>query len=189
VDLTKPLTFDEQDAAHLASVLGCKPEEVKDKLVDHAQAALDEYIDMYVGRRTPTQAREFLEHRLTLLITRALKDEIPTDDQVARLFNSSRSQARTLLRNTFSRHRFQLSEVVVNSATKALEQAQPAVGGFALTIRSAYLAEWMNQELDRKDKGSPPLTPMRDRVSRYLAAPSSYEILCAAYGAKLVKPK
>jgi hypothetical protein len=187
LDLSKPLTFDAGDEDHLAVVLGCKPDEVKDKLVGHAQAALNEYINMYLGRRAPTQAREFLEQRLALLMTYAITDGLPTDDQAARLFNLTRSQARTLIRNTISKHRFQLQDVVVASARTALEQAAKAKDGLALTIRSVYLAEWLNQGLDRLNEGHPPLTPIPNQVSRYLAWPSSYEVLCVAYGAKPVK--
>ena len=111
----------------------------------------------------------------------------PIADQVARLFNLTRSQARTLLRNTISKHRFKLGAVAAASAKKALEKASAVEEGFALTLRSAYLVEWMNLELDRQDKGSPPLSPIRERVSRYLAAPSSYELLCTAYGATPVE--
>jgi hypothetical protein len=186
LDLSKPLTFDAADADHLAIVLGCKPDEVKEKLVGHAQAALNEYVDMYLGRRAPTQAREFLEQRLTLLMTYAITDGLPTDDHVARLFNLTRSQARTLIRNTISKHRFQLQDVVAASAKTALEKAAKTKDGLALTVRSVYLAEWLNQDLDRLNEGHPPLTLIPNQVSRYLAWPSSYEVLCKSYGAKPV---
>jgi hypothetical protein len=185
--LTQVLEFDDGDADDLALVLGCQPAEVKDRLVAHAQAALDEYVAMYLGRRAPSQAREMLEHRLTLLMLRALKDELPTDDQVARLFNTNQSSARTLIRNTISKHRFQLTKVVAASAKKALEHATADGAQRVITIRSNYLAEWMNQDLARSDQGSPPLLPLRDRVARYSTATSSYEILCKLYGAQPVK--
>jgi hypothetical protein len=183
MQLATPLTIDDEDKEQLALALDCKPDELPQKLVGHAQAALDEYVAMYLGRGTPTQAREIFENRLALLMTRALHDGLPSDDDVARLFNISRSQARTLLRNTISRRRFLLADTFKASAKTALEAANGVEAGFVLTLRSAYLAEGLNLELDRLNKGSPPLTPIRNQVSRYLAAPSSYDLLCAAYGA------
>jgi len=187
MQLSQTLEFADDDAGSLALVLGCPVAEVKDKLVSHAQAALDEYIDMYLGRRAPSQGKEILEHRLALLMQRALKDELPTDDEVARFFNTNQSSARTLIRNTISKHRFQLTEVVSASAKKALEGATLDDKLLVLTIRSNYLAEWMNQDLARSNQGSPPLTPSRDRVARYVTAKSSYGILCTHYGAKPIK--
>ena len=67
-----------------------------------------------------------------------------------------------------------------------MEKASKTGDDYTLAIRSNYLVEWMNQELDRRNQGSPPLSPIRDRVSRYFAAASSYEILCIAYGASPV---
>lgn len=189
MDLSKPLTVADADILQLAAVIGCKPEELGDKLVGHAQAAFDEYLAMYLGRGTPTQAREIFESRLALLMTRALTDAVPTDDQVARLFNMSRSQARTLLRNTISRRRFQLDSMVAASAKTSLEAATASAAGFTLAIRSTYLAESMNLELDRLDKGAPPLSPVREQVSRYLALPSTYDLLCGVYDAKPVAKK
>jgi hypothetical protein len=183
MQLATALTVDDADCIHLAQTLGCDVDQLSQKLVGHAQAALNEYVAMYLGRGTPTQAREIFENRLALLMTQALNDGVPSDDDVARLFNVSRSQARTLLRNTISRRRFLLADVFKASAKAALKAAKPIEAGFALTLRSAYLAEGLNLELDRLNKGSPPLTPIRDQVSRYLAAPSSYELLCQAYAA------
>ncbi|HEX4184000.1 MAG TPA: hypothetical protein VHY34_12155 [Caulobacteraceae bacterium] len=142
MELAKPLVVPDEDKDVLATVLGCKPDEVAAALVGHAQAALEEYLSMYLGRRAPTQGREILENRLSLLMQHALKDELPTDDQVARLFNSNQSQARTLIRNTISKHRFQLGDVANASAKKALEGAVKDDERFVLIIRSAYLVEW-----------------------------------------------
>jgi hypothetical protein len=184
MDLSAPLAFDDNDAADLAVVLGCTADQVKDKLVAHAQAALEEYTDMYLGRRAPTQGKEILEQRLCRLMQRALTDGLPTDDQVGRLFNTNQSAARTLIRNTISKHRFQLSGAVAASAKTALQKAVKDGDRFVLTIRSNYLAEWMNQDLARSNQGSPPLILERSRVSRYSTAKSSYQILCELYQAQ-----
>jgi hypothetical protein len=55
MDLARPLTIDDRDVDNIAGAIGCKANEVAEKLVDHAQAALDEYVDLYLGRSAPTQ--------------------------------------------------------------------------------------------------------------------------------------
>jgi hypothetical protein len=91
-------------------------------------------------------------------MTPALSDAAPTDDQVAELFNVSRSPARTLLRNTISKRRFQFDSVVTASAKAVLKAAAAIDGGHALTIRPSTSGE----------ESSPLRAPLRGAKPRTL---------------------
>jgi hypothetical protein len=186
--ILKPnLQIDDADAARIANLLGCDPSQLGTRLAGHAQAAISEYVEMYLGRRAFSRGSDMLEHRLALLMQYAFANQVPSEDQVARLFQSTPSQGRSLIRASLSKYRYQLQAAAAASAKSVLEKARVnAADEFVMEIRTAFLVDLMNQALAEKDGRQKPVIRVKDNVSTFSTARASYEALCAVFGAKSV---
>lgn len=63
-----------------------------------------------LGRRVFSRGSDLLGYQLSLLVRHAFGGRIPTATQVSDLFQTTLSTSRTLIRNTLSRYRYELSE-------------------------------------------------------------------------------
>jgi hypothetical protein len=189
------ITFDIQlspeELALLASALDCKTEEVEGKLPGHARAALGEYVEAYLGRRASGRGQDILEHRLALLIEHAFDKTIPSEVQVSRLFQTTLTSSRSLIRSTLSKYRYQLKAAADGSAKAALGRAKwnGVSNQFEILGVSANLADHLNLRLSAIDGGLRKVTPVKDTGSNYGLAADAYHELCEAFGAKEAKQK
>lgn len=188
VKLNPALEVSDDDVSRLANVLGCDPKSLGEVLAGHAQAALSEYVEMYLGRRAFSRGSDVMEHRLALLMQHALANRVPSEDQVARLFQLTLSQGRTLIRTTLSKYRFQLQTAAGASAKAVLQAAKiNSADEFVMEIKATFLADMMNQVLAAQDGRQKPVVRVRDNVSTYSTARGSYEALCKAFAATPVR--
>lgn len=189
---TKQVTFsidlsDEDDQA-LNELLGAAPS-FAEVLANHAKAALTEYIEAYLGRRTFAKGGDILELRLALLIEHAFGGQIPNEARVGSLLQTSPAGSRTLIRNALSKYRRQLDAATKRSAKSVLEAVTWSGDICHSTTAPANLIELLNQRLLAEDSTLKPVSRVPGSGGTYAFDQHSYDKLCVAFGAtKVVKP-
>jgi len=187
------VTFDidisDPDQKALIATLGGTEKLLSANLARHAKAALQEYIECYVGRRAFSRGSDILEHRLALLIRYAFENEIPNDARVSRLFQTTLAASRTLIRNALSKYRYQLDSAADASAKSLLEKVTWAGTGSKTYYANGVapnLMEVLNQRLLAEDPTLKPITRLPDSVGTYAINQYSYDKLCEVFGATKV---
>lgn len=143
---------------------------------------------MYLGRRAYSRGSDILEHRLALLTLHAFGGHIPTEEKVARLFQSTVSQGRSLIRSSLSKYRYQLEGATTASARSALEAASwvAEANAYRVEIDSTNLVELMNRRLATIDATQRTISRTRGSIATHDIAPGSYDPLCPSFGARPV---
>lgn len=172
------------DAEGLADAIGCTAETLDQVFEGHAQAAIDEYVAMYLGREAPTNAAEMRQLRLALLVERAFVNGMPDEEQVAALFQLTLPASRTLIRNVMTRYRARLAASMTAAGKAVMENATWANDLVEMSIPSASLAEAMNRVLARDRSDHVRISKQKGTVSVYTTAAASYALLCHTYGAQ-----
>lgn len=146
-------------------------------------AAWHEYLDLFLARRVPTRFADLQQQRLHQLMVDAFTTRSATVDNVARLFQLTQQQARTLLRNTRTRYRFDLQPALARATWSVLRAAvhDPANDRYVVEVRDAHLLEYMD-ELIRQAPGYPRPLERHDDPHRYYASTTAVQAICEAIG-------
>jgi hypothetical protein len=179
-----------EDEAELARVLGCKAGELPTQLAPFASAALKEYVMMFLGQKVFTRGSDIREYRL-LLIQEALGKGIPNETLVSRLFQSTTSESRSLLRAVMSKYQSQSHGAAEESIRDILRQAkQDGEGGrWLITVDNAIIVERLNRALAEKDGTLDKVKKHDASVSTYETLTSSYQALCQYFGVPIPTSK
>lgn len=150
----------EEDKVRLRQLLGLDPttgdDAMADALLPFAKASLAEYVDQFTGRHLPSRIRDLLQLRLLHIARYAFAGRLPDPDTVAELFQQSSAEARTLVRNTATRYRYELSKDMNEAVWAVLTtRGQPAGrDNWNVEIRDLALLEHMNEAV-RRGPGNP----------------------------------
>lgn len=188
--ITIDMDISASDQKALMTALGCKAADLEANLGRHAKAALREYIECYLGRRAFSRGSDILEHRLVLLVHHAFEDKIPDDACVSRLFQTTLSASRTLIRNSLSKYRFQL-EAAANASAKLLLEKVTWAGAGTSTYHTKAAApniiEVLNQRLVAEEPTLKVIARVPDSAGTYAINQYSYDKLCDVFGATKVR--
>jgi len=174
------LNLTADDEAELARVLNCKANELPAKLAPYASAALMEYVMMFLGQKVFTRGSDIREYRLLLLIQQVLNNRIPDEALVSRLFQSTTSESRALLRAVMSKYQSQSHGAAEQSIRDVLSQAkQDGEGGpWLITVDNTIIVERLNRALAEIDGTLDKVSKHEASVSTYETKPSSFDALC-----------
>lgn len=124
-------------------------------LEPYAQAALMEYLDQFLGRSLPSRYKDLQMLRLLRISLHANDGSIPPPDRVADLFQLTHSEAKTLVRNTATRYRFELEAKLTQEAWEVIRSKGKREGdNYKIEVRDAALLESM-YDLVRRGPGYP----------------------------------
>ena len=183
--ITFDMNLSQEDDDLLADLLGDQPD-LDSVLSQHARAALGEYIEVYLGRRSSSRGADIQELRLALLVEHAFGGRIPDEATVGALLKTPPSGSRTLIRNTLSRYRHQLDAAMTASAKAVLETVLWA-GDVVHTHRaSANVVELLNQRLLALDPTLKPVGRVSGSAGTWVIDEDVYADLCIAFGASAV---
>lgn len=150
----------DEDKERLRQVLGLRPESddrlLANALVPFAKAALAEYVDQFTGRQLPSRMRDLSQLRLLHIARYAFSGRLPDPDKVAELFQQNSAEARTLVRNTATRYRYELAKDM-NDAVWAVLVAKAKPAGrdnWNVEVRDLALLEHMHEAV-RRGPGNP----------------------------------
>ena len=183
------ITFDmelsQADDDLLANLLGDHPD-LDTVLSQHARAALGEYVEVYVGRRSSSRGGDVQELRLAMLVEHAFGGRIPDEAKVGALLKSPPSGSRTLIRNTLSRYRHQLDASMTTSAKAVLESVVWAGDVVHTSRASANIVELLNQRLLAEDPTLKSIVRVSGSAGTWVIDEDVYADLCRAFGANPV---
>lgn len=190
MNITFQIDIENEDKAVLAHALDCAVNEVEAKLQAHARASLEEYVQLYLGRRVFSRGSDILEHRLALLIEHAYEGKVPPEGEIAALFQITLPQARSLVRSTLSKYRSQLRDATEKTVKSLLETAiwQNNDAEVWIEIPAANVVDLMNQALVRRDRGAAGVKRHKDAIATYVVTKVAYAVLCAEFKATPVAP-
>lgn len=176
-----------EEIEQLRGILNCNREELAGSLMPYANAALEEYIRMFLGQKVFTRGSDFREYRLFLLVQHAFDNEIPDEQDICDRFQSTVTQARSLVRSVMSKYQYELAAAIQKSLKKALEGAIQSEGGenYFITVDNENIIHALNRLLASIDGTLPPITRRRSTVSTYILKPSSREQLAERLGVEL----
>lgn len=187
MDIQCQLELTNEELGQLAGILNCTIENLPDNLVLYTNAALEEYVRMFLGQKVFTRGSDFREYRLFLLVKHAFDNEIPDEQDICDRFQTTVTQSRSLLRSVMSKYQYELDTAIQKSLKKALESAVPAEGSndHFITVDNENIINALNRLLLSIDGTLPPISKRRSTVSTYILKPSSRERLSEYYGIEL----
>jgi hypothetical protein len=178
----------EEDRTRLASSFGVAESELDELLAGTARAALQEYLDMFLGRRNPPRISDARELRLLLLVLHVFSSGMPATNVVGDLFQLTPAQARTLVRNTRTKFRFELHDRLREAVTAFIDAGEKRGNDTVVEIRDGSLLEYA-KELVLRGAGNPPPIEPGDETHRYVLKPATYRVLRAAVGSEPMEPR
>lgn len=190
MQITFNIDLSDPDQAALAMAIGCQPNELQQTLSRHALAALHEHVDCYLGRRASTRGNDILEYRLALLIRHTLSNKIPSDATVSRLFQTTLTASRTLIRNALAKYRLQLGDASALSAKAVLEGVVwPGDNGddYLASNPAANVLELLNQRLLVEDPTMKRILRVPESGGIYAINKYAYDKLCEVFNANKVE--
>lgn len=172
------------EKAQLAATLGCEVKDLPEKLRLFGRAATEEYERMILGQRVFTRGSDMREYRLFLLITNVF-NELPDERTISRLFQTTTTQSRGLLRAVMSKYQYELQTAIRETLEATMRSAgrNPSEpDSWNITIDSENVIEALNREISAIDGTLPQISRARGTVSTFDVPNSSYEQLKLRFG-------
>jgi hypothetical protein len=183
--ITFDMNLSQEEDDLLADLLGDQPN-LDAVLSRHARAALGEYVEVYLGRRSSSRGADIQELRLALLVEFAFGGRIPNEATVGALLKTPPSGSRTLIRNTISRYRHQLDAAMTGSAKAVLEEVVWSGDAVYTHRASSNMVELLNQRLLALDPTLKPVGRVSGSAGTWIIDEDVYADLCEAFGANPV---
>lgn len=176
MQITAQLNIDADDSAELAKILSCTNAELPNRLVHFASAAIHEYVSMFLGQKVFRRGSDINEYRLYLLITKALDNRIPDEQSVCRLFQTSATESRALIRAVMSKYQYLLRDAVDASMRQIVDAAKQEHENdpYEVVVNCLNVIDELNRALAEIDGTLLTISKKRGSVSTYEIAPSSY---------------
>lgn len=183
MDITTKLNLTAAEQQELSNILGCKKSELPVKLAPYANAAIQELVTMFLGQKVFNRGSDILEYRLYLLIIESFNGRIPDEQEVCKLFQTTASSSRSLIRAVMSKYQYQLKTAIENTIITLLQDVEVNEDGhsYIVSIHNLNLVEELNRELAEIDTNLPPVQKKRNSVATFEIKPSSYNHLCERY--------
>ena len=180
--ITIELPLSDEEKTQLAGILRCQVSELDAVLASYATAALEEYTRMFIGQRVFTRGADIQEHRLFLLIKEPFENQIPDEQRVSNLFQTTATQSRSLIRSVMSKYQYELQDAINSSLTSTVQDAEPEGDDWTVTVNSENIVESLNRVIGSIDGSLPQIEKKRGTVSNYVLRRSSYMRLCERFG-------
>jgi hypothetical protein len=166
----------------LASTLGVDEAGLEDAIGRHVVAAAEEYVRMFLGQRVFTRGSDIREYRLLLLIKHAFNSRIPSEAQVSRLFQTTETQSRSLIRSVMSKFQYELHQEIEATLKDLVRGAseQEDSDEYDLVVDSDNLVDELNRRIQAIDGTLPAISKRRGTASTYVLKPSAHTKLVQA---------
>jgi hypothetical protein len=176
------ISIPSEEEALLREALGLDAaQDLQATLNGHFTAACHEYLAQYCGQRVFRRGSDFLEYRLALLVRHAFQARLPDEEQVARLFQLTLSESRSLLRSLLAKYKGMVWSGLTRSLKDLLEPVTLAHrrddGSFRLRITSTAAVMAMNQQLATADGQIPPVRKLPGSLNLYVVDPAAMDLL------------
>lgn len=178
IEIELPSLTDEE-RAQLSAILEVDDEDLDGELASYVTASSEEYLRMFLGQRVFTRGSDIREYRLLLLIKTALGGRIPGEAEVSRLFQTTESQSRSLIRSVMSKFQYDLHEEIDATLRDLIvdvehEEIDGDLTDVDLVIDSDNLVDELNRRIQAMDGTLPAVQKKRGTASTYVVKPSSF---------------
>ncbi len=170
-----------KEKQQLASILDTTIDELETSLKPYAEAALEEYVRMFLGQRVFTRGSDAREFRLLLLIKRAFNNRFPDDQRISDLFQTTLSESRSLIKSVSAKYQYELAGAKEATLKAVVDSAQQQENVWLLTVNSRTVVEQLNRDLVQLGSDLPPIRLKENTGSTYVVAASSYDRLNEKY--------
>lgn len=132
---------------------------IEDVLKKMAEASFNEYKRMLTGVCVPNTAVEFRLERMYNLLMYYFNTAVPDEEIIGSLFHTPDSTSRQLIKNTLSRHRFDLKKKLNKTIKAILDVDSKDVQGkneskiYSLKIADSGTAAYINQIIAKERPG------------------------------------
>ena len=149
------------------------------------EASAEELSEMFLGRRVFTRGQDMREYRLVLLIKHVFQGELPSEQRVSALFQTTQTQSRALIRAVMSKYQYELQDHLKAAMTSTLSSATQDGGPdspHVVLIDNDTIIEALNRALAGIDGSRQQISKLRDRLTSYEIPHPSYELLAREFG-------
>jgi len=183
------INLSENEIAQLAGILRCEIEVLGEEISNCGNAAIEEYVRLFLGQKVFTRGSDFREYRLFLLIQHAFNNELPNEQEVCDRFQCTVTQARSLIRSVMSKYQYELDSAIMRSQIRVLNNSVESADSeeYLITVDNENIIDALNRVLASIDGTLPPISSKRNTVSTYRIKPSSYERLLVKFGIDLIE--
>jgi hypothetical protein len=171
--------INEEDKNLLVNILGVNQDQLSEELQSHTVSALEEYINMYLGKNIYKRGSDIQENKLYLLIKNNVFDGIPTEKEVSKFFQTTISQSRTLLRAVNTKYQYKLRNVILENLKKTIEKSNLVDGDYELFVESKFTLEELDILISSLGGEVAPIKKKRDTSSIYIIPSDTYQRIIA----------
>lgn len=144
-----------------------------------ALASISEYKEMFLGRGLPSRADEIQQHRLNYLIKYFYTDVLPSESDVANMFQLTLSRSKSLIRFVLTRFHYELESKLKNTLAKTLQDGylDDEDKDCLMNIQSWYIVEEFNRLLSMNAPKLYSVRKIQNVSSTYAVKRKTYEKL------------
>ncbi len=190
IKLEQELVLSEHELALLRKTLNCKDDkELSHCLSRIGRSAMEEYLEMILGRQLPTRANEIYERRLFHLLKKYYIGRIPNEAEIAGLFQIKLSSSKTLLRNVKTKFKFDLEEEINNTIKDTLLNANHIGSVFRIVVQCENILEELQQTVSINAPQLDQITKMKGSAGVYTIPEDTFDLLADYYGVNVASIK
>ncbi|NMC29547.1 MAG: hypothetical protein GYA45_05710 [Pelolinea sp.] len=189
MDITTSIALSSDEEKQLAAILNCSTTTFKKKLEAISSAAMEEYTKMILGSKVFSSGTDMRVYRLCLLIDRCFTNILPNEEMVSRIFQTTTTQSRALLRSVVSKYQYVLKEIINRTISKLVEDtivlsSKKTEILLVINNNSRFFIDLINEKIAGLDVTLPSLSLRPHCSASYQIQLNTYRALCKEYGLK-----
>lgn len=178
----------EDEKKILKGVLDCTDDEdLIRALTGVAKAAINEYLEMILGKQIPTRANEMQERRLYHLLKCYFVGRIPSEAEVSSIFQLTESSSRSLIRNVKTKFKFNLEEELKATMKNVLLTARVVRENYIVVINSESILEELKNIVSTKAAHLNQISKVKNSAGVYNIPEDTFVVLCQNYGVDIAQ--
>ena len=188
--ITFELDLEAAEREALSRNLGIADRELPAAVNKIGRAAVNELIGMATARETIVLSTESATKRLENLIRFFYENRLPTESEVARVFQIQANRARAILANLWARRR-DFAEPYAQKTIVAILRAAKTVEGkddLELRIQSPFIIELIKELIERHASGFDSISKKRGSIDVYDISVDTFNRIAAPLGVPPQQP-
>ncbi|EPL6454033.1 hypothetical protein N0G65_001161 [Providencia rettgeri] len=174
--------FEREQKELVKKTLKIEDDDIQVALNKIARASLTEYLTMLIEGGMPNRADEAKQDRLLYLIQSYFEESLPTESQISTIFQLTQSQSKTLLKNTVSRFRHKLDDVLASTMRTVIESADYVNDMYLVVISSDVVKDELNMLITQNEPTYKPITKRKGSAGQFEISEDSHTLLCRELG-------
>ncbi|WP_293001579.1 hypothetical protein [Mycobacterium sp.] len=172
-------TYTAAERTQLASILGCAPKELDERLEGFVAAAEEEYVRMMLGQHVYSRGQDIKVYRLCLLIKHAFGGRLPAEGELSAIFQTTTTESRSLLRAVRAKFQYELRQATHDTMAAVFAQASRDADAetWSLVCESETLIEALNDVIARHNGALPKIRKTAGTAGEYEIAASTHAAL------------